>query len=380
MKDVHLRTIISHTLPDIFAVNEMGSGQHNADRILTQVINSEGRNMYSRATYTNTKNSTIVNMLFYRHDKFVLYQETVVSDVVRDINLYTLYHISPSLEQGDTIFLNCMVAHFKAGSSNSDQQTRLLEAQAVMGYLSQNQFADNLLLMGDFNMKSSYESAYGLLTYHPNESIRLYDPINKPGVWIDNPDMTMYHTQSTRTSGPGCFVTGGMDDRFDQILVSESVLSGIRGVRYIEGTYKAIGQDGQRLNQSLIDPPNTSEPEDVIHALYNTSDHLPVMMQVVAGDISQDLARVQAYRARSLTDLINPVDQSLQFRLQLNPGPVHIRLFSLSGELIISHTTEVLTYGQAFRVDLHGVPAGPYILYVSQGNRVIASERIIKSS
>jgi endonuclease/exonuclease/phosphatase family metal-dependent hydrolase len=380
LKDNYLRTIISHTLPDIFAVNEMGSGQQNADRILTQVMNSENRDMYGRATYTNTTNSTIVNMLFFRHDKFVLYHEAIVSDVSRDINLYTLYHKSPDLERGDTTFLTCMVAHFKAGSSNGDQQTRLLEAQAIMGYLSQNQFGGNLLLMGDFNMKSSYESAYGLLTYHPNEAIRFYDPVNKPGVWIDNPDMSMFHTQSTRTAGPGCFASGGMDDRFDQILVSESVLSGIRGVRYVEDSYRAIGQDGQRLNQSLMEPPNTSEPEEVIRALYNMSDHLPVMMQVVAGDVSQDLARVQAYRAPSLTNLVNPVDQSLQFRLQLNPGPVYIRLFSLGGELIFGTEQEVSTYGQAFRIDLSKVPGGSYILYISQGNRVVASERIIKAT
>lgn len=380
MKDGHLRTIISHTLPDIFAVNEMGRGQQTADRILTQVMNSEGRNMYDRATYTNTTNSTIVNMLFFRHDKFVMYHETVVSDVERDINMYTLYHKSPDLERGDTTFLTCMVAHFKAGSSNSDQQTRLLEAQSIMGYLSQNQFGGNLLLMGDFNMKSSYESAYGLLTYHPNESIRLYDPINKPGLWIDNPDMAMFHTQSTRTSGPGCFASGGMDDRFDQILVSESMLSGIRGARYLEGSYQVIGQDGQRLNKSLTEPTNTSEPEEVIHALYNMSDHLPVMMQVVAGDISQDMARVQAYRAASLTDLVNPVDQNLRFRLQLNPGPIHIRLFSLSGELIISQEMDVSVFGQAFSIDLSAVPGGMYILNVSQGSRVVASERIIKTT
>ena len=177
-KDTNLRKIISHTLPDIFAVNELGRNPQNATRILEQVLNTDNRDYYSHATHTNTANSTIVNMLFYRNDKFVLYDEAVVSNVVRDINLYTMYHIAPELEQGDTTFISFVVAHFKAGSSQADQQARLLEAQAIMGYIAQNQIRGNVLLMGDFNMKSSYESAYGLFTYHPNQDIRFFDPID----------------------------------------------------------------------------------------------------------------------------------------------------------------------------------------------------------
>jgi endonuclease/exonuclease/phosphatase family metal-dependent hydrolase len=158
LKDQYLSTIIAHVNPDIFSVNELGQGQENVDRILNNVLNAGGQNRYSAATYTNTTNSSIVNMLYYDHNKFTLYFEAVVASVVRDINLYTLYYNDEEmLAAGDTIFITSIVAHFKAGSSSTDQQTRTAESQAVMAYLNSSNIRGNLFFMGDFNMNSSFE-------------------------------------------------------------------------------------------------------------------------------------------------------------------------------------------------------------------------------
>jgi endonuclease/exonuclease/phosphatase family metal-dependent hydrolase len=377
-KDGYLRTILSHTRPDIFAVNEMGRDPENASRILNNVMNHEGGDRYAHSTFTNTRNSSIVNMLFYDQEKFGLHSEAVIAQELRDINLYTLYYRSPGLEHGqDTIFLSCILAHLKAGSSTNDQQRRLLEVQAAMSYIDQHNIRGNLLFMGDFNMNSSFEQAYGLITYNPNEEIRFYDPVDKPGLWYDNPEMAAFHTQSTRTGSPSCFVGGGLDDRYDQILATASIMGGTLGVKYLEDSYKTVGQDGKRLNQSLIDPPNHSEPEAVIYALYNMSDHLPVMVDLVinpdfASQISTNLPEPNG----GIT-MVNPVKDQLTFTLHMEAGRVNVVLFNLAGERVFSWRETVDQPGQSFSYDVSYLPAGVYVLSIASENRFAVSRKLV---
>jgi hypothetical protein len=108
-------------------------------------------------------------------------------------------------------------------------------------HLNQHSPTTKFILVGDLNLYSSSEPAYQKLTGEETEnSGRLFDPIETPGTWHNNSSYTVIHTQSTRTSDIGDDgATGGMDDRFDFILVSSS-LSG----RVIEGSYTAYGNDG----------------------------------------------------------------------------------------------------------------------------------------
>jgi hypothetical protein len=62
----------------------------------------------------------------------------------------------------------------------------------------------------------------------------------------------------------------------DTLLATEGKL------RYIPQSFRTPGQDGLRFDGSLIDPPNFSAPAPVINAMYNFSDHLPVMIDLVA--------------------------------------------------------------------------------------------------
>ncbi|MDR4988363.1 MAG: hypothetical protein RG741_05935 [Bacteroidales bacterium] len=361
-KDEYLRTIISHTQPDIFAVNEMGPGQANADRLLNHVMNADGRTGYERASYTNTANSNLVNMLFFNGEKFALYGESVVANIVRDINLYTLFYRDEDLENGsDTVFLHILVTHMKAGSSAADQQRRMQEAVAVMGYIEQMNIRGNVLFMGDFNMNSSFEQAYQLITYHPNEDIRFFDPTDKPGVWWNNPDMAPYHTQSTRTGSHPCFVTGGMDDRYDLILATASIMQGLLGLHLVEGTYRAVGQDGQRFNQSLITPENLSEPHEVIMALYHMSDHLPVKMKMTvseplntsfsAPDVSADLRVV-----------LNRQTQTLQLHLSESYTGLSAEIISVHGNTLLSKNKTGWFGPGTLNMNISGVPPGVYVL------------------
>ena len=69
--------------------------------------------------------------------------------------------------------------------------------------------------------------------------------------------------------------TGGLDDRFDLILVSQSVKDS-GGITYIPGSYTTFGNDGNHLNRALNELPNAVVEDDIATALYYSSDHLPV--------------------------------------------------------------------------------------------------------
>ena len=52
-KDANLRTIFEYVMPDVFCVNEIGSNVTYADRILDNVINTNGRDYYRHGPLTN---------------------------------------------------------------------------------------------------------------------------------------------------------------------------------------------------------------------------------------------------------------------------------------------------------------------------------------
>lgn len=41
---------------------------------------------------------------------------------IRDIDVYKLYFNTESLEQGDTIFMYCVIAHLKAGTGSDNEE------------------------------------------------------------------------------------------------------------------------------------------------------------------------------------------------------------------------------------------------------------------
>ncbi|MEE4176194.1 MAG: hypothetical protein V2I46_01660 [Bacteroides sp.] len=377
VKDQNLLTIINYVQPDIFTVNELGRGQHNADRILDNVLNAGGNDRFSAATYTNSTNSTIVNMLYYDHNKFSLYFEAVVGNIMRDINLYTLfYNDEEMLAAGDTIFLTAIVAHLKAGSTADDQQTRTAEVQAVMAYINANNIRGNLLFMGDFNMNSSYEQAFQHLTYHPNEAIRFYDPVDQPGQWYNNPSFAAYHTQSTRSSSSDCFVSGGLDDRYDLILASNAVMEGYYGLKYIDDSYQALGQDGARFNQSVIYPTNTSAPQAVIESLYGMSDHLPVTMEIKTGEISVNLRKLEVNTPEIFFN--NPVRESLVLQAGEHIPDLLVSIYSMTGDRILALPRQDLIAGEILTIPFAGLQSGIYFIRAEGKDLNPVSRKIIK--
>jgi len=374
LKDQYLNIIVNHTRPDIFTVNELGRGptdnpSANVQRILSNVLNTGGRTAYRAATYTNLADQSFVNMLFYNQQRFRLHSEQIVAVIERDINLYRLYVNNPArLAMGDTTFLNLIVAHFKAGSTASDQQTRTAEANAVMTFIQNRNLTGNVMFLADFNMKSAFEAAFQTLTLHPDAAIRFNDPVAVPGNWFDNPAVARYHTQSTRTSSSGCFITGGMDDRFDMILLSNSLMLGTHGLQYVEGSYQVVGQDGMRLNQSLVSPENNSAPKAVIEALYLMSDHLPVGMQLVTrpANLSNNRPTNDPYRVH----INNPVRDYLILRISGFSGLADVSVYSVTGNRMLTLPQRQLMEGIKLQVDVSHLVPGIYFIRIDSPEKL----------
>ncbi len=127
-------------------------------------------------------------------------------------------------------------------------------------------------------MSKSQEAGFQQLLNYSNASVRFNDPENQLGNWNNNGTFAALHTQSTRdgqTNG-GCFSGGGLDDRYDHILVNSAPLTSASRMRYLPSSLTPLGNDGLHFNTSITSGTNNSVPATVLTALYELSDHLPV--------------------------------------------------------------------------------------------------------
>ena len=276
-----LKEIIDYSTPDILTVNEISPNTYYHQLLLDDALNVSGRDYYEKSGTTNHNNSNIVNMLYYNGDKLGLAGQDAIVSIVRDINVYKLYYKQDGETKGrNNIYLYCIVAHLKAGSTTTDKEKRAQMTADVMEYIEDHQITEPCLMLGDFNLQTSSEQAWENLTQYPDPVYNFSDPAGLVGNWHNNADYSSVHSQSTHTTSNGCASTGGMDDRFDFILVNSALSDPEMEITVINNSYRTLGQDGQRLNGSLIDPPNNSAPANIISALYEMSDHLPVFVDL----------------------------------------------------------------------------------------------------
>jgi len=280
-RDEAFRTIIRYVQPDVFCVNELGSKIEYVERFLNNVMNADAQK-YEHCPLTNYSGGSIANMLYYNMEKLKFDSHFYVTTSYRDINAYKLYYYHPqSLVQGDTTFITFIIAHLKASSGTANEAARTEQITKLMRTLEQRGQADNFIFSGDFNLYSADESAYQSLIHADNTLFQFYDPIEQEGNWSNNVAYTHIHTQSTHaTQGGACYASGGLDDRFDFILVSPYIYYGAKKVRSLNHTYHALGQDGQHFNQSINASTNQLIPQYLADALYQSSDHLPVILEL----------------------------------------------------------------------------------------------------
>ena len=292
-KHKYLREILKYAKPDILGLVKMSASPSTftTDTIPNKVLDSVCYHCYAHTPFTNNSGYIKENMIYYRKDKVKYVSTTTLysgDKNISDINLHRFYYLAPDLgSTSDTQYINIILVHLLSGSSNDNE--RGTEIKGAVTYLGKH-FPNlkNYIFMGDFNTQSSNEKCYQYLVSPSDTNYRFYDPVNKPGNWNSSPDkFSMYLTQATRYSDLNdCGASGGMNERFDHILLSHYLMEGIDSVKYVQGSFKVIGQDGNHTNSSIDTPINKSAPANIINDLYFMSSHLPVELKLAVSSKS----------------------------------------------------------------------------------------------
>ena len=277
--------ILTEIEPNILIIQEIlgNEGFLNFKEDVLDILNP---NQWSGANFTNQSAQQDI-ALYYYHDMFTLLESNVVetaqSSGTRDVIEWILIHNASEVE------FNIYGAHFKASSGNSNAQQRLEEATVLRNHLNQLAESSFFILAGDLNIysnSSESEPCFEMLTgSQDNNNGQLFDPINRIGHWHNNSSFADVHTQSPRTSSFGGGANGGMDDRFDWLLVSAQFLDESSNLKYIENSYVTYGNDGNHFNDAINSGSNSAVSNDIAEALHDASDHLPVYMDLWFDDL-----------------------------------------------------------------------------------------------
>jgi endonuclease/exonuclease/phosphatase family metal-dependent hydrolase len=273
-REIDFRQVVDQLGLDILIVQEMTS--YNAvNEFKNNVMNYSFPGKYEAAIFYDGPDTD--NAAFYNKLTISLITQLQVPTPLRDISEY-VFEIKAGLGSG--LRFRIYSTHLKAGTTADDENERAQEATVLRNYLNDLPANSYFLVCGDFNMESSNESAFGILAGSQSDNDgRVKDPINKLGDWYNNSAFANLHTQSTRTIQFEGGASGGLDDRFDLVLISYA-LDGTNELLYKPGSYLAYGNDGKHLNKAVNDGTNEAVNSVVANALYEASDHLPVVIEI----------------------------------------------------------------------------------------------------
>ena len=359
-----LRDILDDYQPDLFMICELAN-ENAADLILNTSLQNQV-DPFARAVFVPDLTDTadpLQTMVFYNTRKLTLVGQQTLLTVYRDIN-HCSFQVN--VDPQNPIYLEVFVAHLKSSTGPANRQMRYDMVEKVTQEL-QNLTQPNtyVLFAGDFNFYNANEIGYQKIL-DPTNAIKLIDPINAPGSWQDNASFSYLHTQSTRLSSSGfggganAGASGGLDDRFDFIMMSENFNTSTR-FSYVNGTYKAYGNNENCLNKSVNDPSCSGTYSLTLrNNLYNMSDHLPVVMQF---QINEPLATTSFKKDKAFmwfestnvtdADVVIGIDTS-RFNNQNNKLYIYntlgqlVKTVSVNNQSSISISTQKLSGGMYF--------------------------------
>lgn len=379
-RDSELETIFNYSNPDIFIVNELGANPSNASFINSNILNKNS-DRYHHANFTSN-GSSLSNMMFYDSSKVALFDQDFIdkdlsnNSLVRGIDVYKMYYKDEKISQGaDTVFFAVITAHLKAGSTNPDAIQRFEATETLMDYLENHLNIENVIFCGDFNVKTNSEPAFQILVNNTNDpSENFFDPVNQMGAWGSNANYAAYHTQSTRSAANGCHSGGGLDDRFDFILISEEIKDGTGEVKYVPNSYTTIGQDGNRYNQSVNSGTNGNVPSSIADALYDFSDHLPVRMEI---DITKSNIGLSEKPLEDRVEFNNPIQNQLRlnFKIELSES-LQINIMNLTGRIVFEGSIEAGATEKTYNTE--ALSKGIYLLTLQSKSGQLVCKKIVK--
>ncbi|WP_413531478.1 T9SS type A sorting domain-containing protein [Empedobacter brevis] len=368
-----LKDILDEYKPDLFMICELVS-ENGADLILNTSLENQ-KDKFARALFVpdSTKlDDPLQTMVFYNTRKLTLVKQQKIPTVYRDINQYSF---QLNVSSNDPINLEVFVAHLKSSTGPANRQMRLEMVQEVTKSLKKlTQPNTYVLFAGDFNLYNSTEPAYQEIL-NPENAILMIDPIDAPGKWQDNPAFSYLHTQSTRVSsvgfgsGTNSGAGGGLDDRFDFIMMSKNFKNS-SSLSYVNDSYKAYGNNGNCLDKDVKDPNCTGIFSQTLrNNLYYMSDHLPVVMQFKIHDnLSTKTIESKPFFWLESSNITNGKIMIGIDKSRLNALNNTFFVYNSIGQFVKSVP---INNQSSITIDFQGLAAGVYYIKTKESNEVL---------
>ena len=263
----------------VFVFQEVSQGK---EKVLHPMLGE----VYSMGTYTNRNESTGraesggAQAMFYNSQQFEEVDDSH-KDIFTGATRYADRWELKGIGENDGISLWVYSMHLKASKGSENKEQRKFGASAILEDIATLPENANVIVCGDMNFYTVREPAYQAFVE------ALIDPLGTEE-WSGEDD-AMKHTQSPRKiraskGEPGSgLIHGGLDDRFDFQFISKSLDDG-KGLDIIDGSYRAMGNDGKHYDIAINDgensyfPTDTERSNELATALHEASDHIPVIV------------------------------------------------------------------------------------------------------
>jgi hypothetical protein len=377
-KTPFLSTILNEVSPDLLmvceVVDEIGSNYLFENAIIPH--NED----FKKAPFEENQSGSysLQQMVYYNSNKLIFEESRVITADTRDINQYT-FKINTENAEINPIRMEVFVTHLKASTGSSNRQRRLNSIQSFVSYTNTIASDSYVLFAGDFNFYTSNEEGYQYLIDNRNPIIMI-DPINRPAPTFpddgvdyfnyDNYDSTYFwnnssfsdiHSQSTRTSNSGLIddsgSTGGLDDRFDFIMMSENFNTS-SDLFYVNDSYQVVGNNGNCYN-SQISNSNCSGTysQTLRNALIEFSDHLPIVMEIETPENT-----LSTYTLSKINFISSNITQDyLKIFLTDKLDKNTIKIYTINGQLI-RIKTPINSSENSLTIDVRHLSKGIYYL------------------
>ena len=372
-----LKTILDDIQPDLFMVcelvNETASNYLFNNAILLSNNNFDKANFQ----YCQSPATGLQQMVYFNKSKLILENSNIITTGIRDINHYT-FKLNTENSNTSPIYIEVFVTHLKASSGETNRIKRLNSITNFTSELNNLSTNSYVIFAGDFNFYTSNEEGYQKIL-DTNNNIKIIDPINRPCPTFPNDgtdyfDPTNYnssyfwnnssfkdiHTQATRTTALSDGAGGGMDDRFDFIMMSENFNTS-SNLYYVNGSYKAVGNNGNCYNSYVSNTSCSGDfSQNLRNALYTFSDHLPVIMEI---ETPENTLSTEDYSFGSLTNG-NIISDFLELNITISAKEIYI--YNSIGQLIKKSKIKELTNN---KINVSELSSGLYYLKTEKNNK-----------
>lgn len=378
-----LANILDYARPHLLMVQELKNEEGLAD--ITDRLNDLGYGDFAHSTFVEQQSpgspgNLLQQAIVYDTEYLRMKSESVVLTDYRDINEYILYLNDPLLPAGnDTTFLYVYVTHLKSSTGSDNEAARLSMVNYLIQHFESLPSDALVIFAGDFNLYSTAEPAYQAIVSEENNVV-LRDVFAGYGDWsgsaFPHKEILTQSTRSTQIFNDGA--GGGVDDRFDFILLSDALMNQDNSaLHYVEDSFLSLGNTGFCYNQSITDCASGNDlPFDVLQSMYYMSDHIPQYCELSSSLINA----VESYdESFDLLDLpagnMIKTGGALQVRINM-ASDLEMQVLDLSGRQVFQKGMR----GPALQeVELPLLTPGIYLLHACGKNGQSFTEKIIVS-